>query len=80
MIPNATKGAAVNDQIDAILRIDVVSADDEETLRNDDYMTWRVANITSKDMIVRVKFKEPTMVSQGYKPDILVVYFDFSEL
>ena len=78
LMPNTTEEAE-SEQLDVILRIDVVSAD-EEVILEDDYMTWRVYSLTSTDLTLKVEFKEPSEVSQGYYPDILLVYFDFSEL
>ena len=37
-------------------------------------MTWKVTSITRKDLTLQVKFKEPNVVSQGYYPDIMLVY------
>ena len=56
LMPNTTYQLQ---QLDAILKIDVVSADDEETL-DDEYLTWRVSNITSKDLTLQAEFKEPS--------------------
>ena len=78
LMPNTTEGADP-ELLKAILRIDVMSGDNGETL-GDDYMTWKVTNITSKYLTLQVKFKEPNVVSQGYYPDIMLVYYDFSEL
>ena len=61
LMPNTTY-QLLPEHLDAILRIDVVSADDEETLE-DDHLTWRVSNITSKDLTLQVEFKEPSKVS-----------------
>ena len=78
LMPNSTNHQ-LNEQLDAILRINVVSADNEETLE-DDFLAWNVTSVTSDDLTLKVVFKESIDVSQGYYPDIMLVYYDFSEL
>ena len=80
LMPNKTEGADdIAKQLEAILRIDVVSADEEETF-DESHMTWRVSNVTNSDLTVQVEFKDPSKVSQGYNPDVLLAFYDFSEL
>ena len=58
LMPNTTH-RLLTEKLDAILNIYVVSADDEKIME-DNYMTWRVSNITSKDLTLQATFKEPS--------------------
>ena len=80
LMPNKTEGAEdIAAQLEAILRIDLVSADKEETFEKS-HMTWRVSNVTNSDLTIQVEFKDPSKVSQGYNPDVLLAFYDFSEV
>lgn len=52
--------------------------DPEEEEWSDNLLDWTVTSLTSRDMSVKMSYKDPLAVSQGYIPHQMMAFLNFS--
>ena len=51
----------------------------EEDLSDSILLSWSLESLTSRQMNIKLEFKNPVQISQGYTPDILILVIELSK-